>query len=152
MSMHSLFWIVPASFALFGLGLLFKGIFDRHNAQQALHWPTVPGVVTRSEIKITSDSDGDTYTPAVEYTYAVEGRKYCSNSLWAGPRISATRKFAETITARYPAGQAVTVTYNPTKPESAVLEPGRSKFAWIYVGGGALFCLMAVGIVIALLV
>jgi hypothetical protein len=141
-----------APFFLAGLGLLWKGMTGLRQARQALHWPTAPGVITCSEIKITSDSDGDSYAPVVEYTYAVAGREYRSDSLWAGTRLAATRKFAATITSQYPLGHAVTVTYNPAKPTSAVLEPGKTKFAWMYVGAGALFVLIAVGSVLALAV
>jgi len=143
-SIQSMLWIVGAIFFLVGLGLLGKGLFDLRKARQALQWPTTQGVITRSEIKIHADSEGTSYTPVIEYAYTVQGRDYCSNSLWAGPRLSASQNFAAKITARYPLGQTVTVTYNPAQPASAVLEPGISKFAFIYVGGGGFFILAAV--------
>jgi hypothetical protein len=62
-------------------GCCSKGLFDLRKARQALQWPTVQGVITRSEIKMDKDSEGVSYTPVIEYAYTVQGCDYRSHSL-----------------------------------------------------------------------
>jgi len=88
-------------------------------------WPTVQGIVTRSEIDVWS-SDGRThYEPKIAYYYIVDGKKYTSSQIKAGdpvPDNNVTN--AKRLQAEYPVNSEVTVYYDPELPESAALQPG----------------------------
>jgi len=100
------------------------------------------------DIHTSTDNDGHTsttYKPVVAYRYELMGLQYTGERIAFGANTFNRRKSDEII-ARYPVGQAVTVHYNPDKPEDAVLEA--------VVQGGTLsliigIVLMGVGVVMA---
>lgn len=115
--------------AMTGFGLLallfFLGI--RRMALQAMGWPTVRGQVVRSEVETfrKTEKGGRTTTshrPVVEYVYPVRGREYRGNQITLMVQVSGSEMFAQKIRARYPAGAAVTVRYDPANPGNAALE------------------------------
>ena len=59
-------------FLLVGIGLTFWGWTILQNARASASWPTADGIVTRSEVTHSTDSDGgDSYSPKVTYRYTV---------------------------------------------------------------------------------
>ena len=91
-------------------------------------WPTTSGVIESSEVVRSRDRDGDTLFGAdVVYSYTVGDREYESGRIGFGKdfKSSNSSRAYETIN-RYPEGKEVTVSYDPNRPEVAVLEPGVS--------------------------
>ena len=95
-------------------------------------WPTVGGVIVRSEIEAhdsTASSDGSKKSEAVQYSkiayqYQVGGQSHKNSRI----SFSSSSGNANQIVARYPKGKSVQVYYNPDKPKQAVLIPGGDGF------------------------
>jgi len=80
-------------------------------------------VVSSGLLPHQTDEGGDTYTPAILYSYFADGREHRSDTYsfmsFAGGRSAAAR-----IAGRYKAGAAATCYVNPADPDDAVLHPG----------------------------
>jgi hypothetical protein len=137
--------------------------------RQAKGWPTTPGAVTggrvvRHKRSLTQLGGGaglrvinlDRFEPEITYTYQVEGVEYSSSKFRSGMLARRTGwadinpKQAEKIVDEHPAGQAVTVTYNPADPAQAYLEidaatGGQQAFR---IGGFVMFAAAAVLLVV----
>ena len=143
--------IIYLAVILAGGLFIFLAINQKLKAQKAEKtWPTVPGVVLDSEIKIhrrTSSRGGSsrTYQPYVTYEYRVKDQAYVSDQLGFGNATYGSGK-AHDILALYPQGAPVTVHYDPTDPSKAVLETKAVGF-WIYLILGII--ILAAGIVAA---
>ncbi len=87
-------------------------------AKASTSWPGVDGVVTAAERKRIALR----LQPFVTYSYAVNGMNFTSNRVSFAAAIP--KKQIDSVLARYPAGQAVTVHYQPDNPAQAVLELG----------------------------
>jgi hypothetical protein len=89
----------------------------------ALTFQPAPGTITRSDILVKHDSDGDTAQPIVEYDYAVAGVPYHgerhSFTTFSGP-VPMARMIAD----QYRAGDPVTVYYWQAAPAWCVLYRG----------------------------
>ena len=116
---------------LAGVGIAVYGTGTVIDAYKSTDWPQADGSVTASGVEMKSDAtDGRTralrYSPAVSYSYDVDGRTYSLDRLgftrvWTGDESD-----AQSIVRRYPVGQTVTVYYDPGDPSMAVLFPGVS--------------------------
>ena len=116
-------------------------------------WPTVPGKVISSEVERETRTDSDdnvsvNYYPRIRYEYKVEGKTYQSTK-YKLLDASTTKKKAEEFTALFLPGNAVTVHYNPSKPENAVLQPGSQNYLYFFLVLGV--ALIIAGIVQCLL-
>ncbi len=111
-------------FFLVAAGILWWGINTVRNASVSKNWPAVPGTITVSQVAISTDDDGTTYSADVQFKYVVNDRWYTADTVNFGEYGSGNRSRAEKIVARYPPGSQVTVYYNPDNPGTAVLEPG----------------------------
>jgi hypothetical protein len=112
-----LFW---CSFVFFANGVL---VWNLIRQLQASSYPSVPGTILSSEVKVHHDSEGTSYRPEVRYRYAVDGQTFEGEQI-RYDEISMGKRHAQSIVDRYPAGQAVTVYYHPAAPGNAVLELG----------------------------
>lgn len=133
-----LLFAVVGYFVAFHFG---KPILD--NAKASAQWPSVEGIIERSEVT-TSRSSGKNkktmYTADIDYRYSVEDKEYRSSTIAFGGRVSSSSSSsAYAITKRYPVGQQVPVYYEPQKPENAVLEPGVTLMSYLVYGIGLLF-------------
>lgn len=140
-----------AILALVGLAFIISALVSRQRVKTAESWPTIPGTVLSTEVKVhVTRSNGmttRTYEPIVHYQYILMGQPYESKRLSFGsPRMKDDQ--AEAITAKYATGSTVTVHYDPNKPEKSVLEIDARGFKTLLVTGG-LFVVM--GIVLAVL-
>jgi hypothetical protein len=90
-------------------------------------WPTVPGIVTRSELRsavIRARTLRLVYYPHVEFQYGVEGTVYTSSRL-AVRRLDHRREdAARRLLERYPVGTPVEVAVDPRRPSRAVVVTG----------------------------
>ena len=130
-------------FLLVGLGLTYWGWNILQDARASASWPTAEGVVTRSEVTRSTDSDGgDSYSPEITYTYTVNNEQLANKTIKFGENSYSSRKKAEGIANSYPVGKNVTVYYDPQQPEKSVLEPGVSAGSYIVIGIGVFFILI----------
>jgi hypothetical protein len=128
-------------FALVGAAIFFFfALPPLQYAATSKSWPSVPGTITRSEVKVWK-SDGNThYEPDIAYSYSVEGKKYSSSKITVGDgALDNNVSKAKRLQAEYPAGKEVDVYYDPDLPESAVLQPGTKSSDLMLAGISALF-------------
>ncbi len=132
---------------------LAMGIWQSSRSRSAKAWPTATGVMSKVEVKWTTNSRSRHVTEEqkswyvdVEYEYTVRGVKYSSRKL--GPAFMI--KFASKAGAQeylkkhgYQPGAEVKVYYNPKDPSDAVLQPGESS-AWFCYFLAVVFAVPAV--------
>lgn len=119
-----------------GLVTLLSLLSNRHAAMTAARWPTTAGTVLSSEARsrrVLAPGRGNqtmvVWSPLVEYSYRVGARDYHGARVAFGAAVAGGQESADATVARYPAGSAVTVHYDPGNPSFAVLET-RVAFAW----------------------
>ena len=96
-------------------------------ARASRSWPTVPGRVVRSEIRTNRKANVlPGYRTLVRYEYVVGGEEHEGRELAGGDFPYRSARGAARRLAAYPVGAPVTVRYDPTEPEIAVLETGVS--------------------------
>ncbi|WP_296743569.1 DUF3592 domain-containing protein [Mesorhizobium sp.] len=126
-------------FGAAGLLALVILVSDYRQASAAARWPKAQGTVIASvaeahkQLAHGSGSGGSAVTmwsPVVEFGYSVAGNNYHSARIAFGPAVSGSKEWAEAVVARYPKGLNIVVSYNPTNPAIAVLEP-RVAFKWL---------------------
>jgi hypothetical protein len=119
--------ILAILFILVGGILLIVALVSRSKAKTAQNWPAVTGTVISAQVqehKNVDIEDSQTmvnYSPVVQYTYSVMGMTYTSTRVGYGAN-QFDRKTAQRKVEQYPAGSAVTVHYDPSNPQSSVLE------------------------------
>lgn len=99
-------------------------------AKESRGWPSVPGLITASEI--TSNTSIGAYGSAtttsyhtkVSYGYRVQGHDYESGRVTFGS-VGSSYERAKEVANRYPLGMDVAVFYDPANPAQSVLEPGK---------------------------
>lgn len=109
-------------------GVWFFHFRSANKAAASAGWPTAQGTVQASTVqdKLETDSEGDNeraYYPNVHYSWTANGQSRTSDRIAFGGKPRFTRAAdAQAVCDRYPQGAAVTVRYNPAKPDEAVLE------------------------------
>ncbi|MBN1388385.1 MAG: DUF3592 domain-containing protein [Bacteroidales bacterium] len=113
-------------FALVGGAIFFVfALPPLQYASSSKSWPTVQGVITRSDIDVWNRDGKTHYQPDIAYTYSVDGKKYSSSKINAGEQAMDNNvNSAKKIQAKYPVGKEVTIWYDPGLPASSALEPG----------------------------
>lgn len=133
----ALFFLIGAALSWWGWSILQK-------ARVSAEWPSVSGQITESNLEFDrGGEDGDTYTPRVSYSYTVNSVSYESYAIKFGENTYSSEREAQEILARYPAGQVVQVYYDPSDPDSAILEPGVSGGSYIVLSVGLLFVVLS---------
>lgn len=126
-------------FLLIGLAIIASAMGEVRKSQHSAKWPTTAGTITRSEIKVESDSDSTSYLPDIEFEYTVGESSHRSTSVRVGKIALPERWEVTPFNKRYPVGKAVIVAYDPMEPSSAVLEPGLFRQSLTLVIFGSLF-------------
>ena len=111
-------------------------------------WPTVGGVIVKSEIETherSTSNDGSQKSetvryPKIAYEYQIDGQNYKSTRI----SFSSSSGDAQQIVARYPQGQSVQVYYNPDHPQRAVLVPGGFGFTIVPYIFSAVFIMLGI--------
>jgi hypothetical protein len=124
-SLSAISVFVPLACLMLGAGSIVRYLQGRWQARASARWPTVAGTIRESRLAVEFDDTGDEiYRPNVRFIYRVGGREFEGSTVkWGPPATYAWRSRAAAAIAAYPAGKAVTVHYDPAKPELAVLEP-----------------------------
>ena len=145
--------VFGAVFLVAGCAMLTAGIWRFKQARDSLGWPVASGAVVYAEqqsaTSLVEDSDGNrsrvtSYSAPLAYRYQVNGGTYFSNIRRFGALAAASGDWAQSILLRYPTGAEVPVSYNPSDPNTAVLEPGPSSESYWLPRGGAAFCFFGI--------
>jgi len=154
-SVVPVFRLFALAFILMGVTLLTPGAMNLYFGQASGGWPSVHGrIVYQEGDQIRSkwqDSEGRTqvatsYSTSLVYSYSVDGVTHLANNRRWGQLAAAGAGWAADIAARYPAGAAVEVRYDPVDPDRAVLEPGFStEILWL-PGAGLAFLLFGLAV------
>src|SRR5271155_61800 len=121
-------WVAPVVGLLVGSLLILGSVLDGRKAKASLQWPSVPGMVLASELRVDRGTEPTTFTPVVTYSYVVNGQALQC----AKVRYSSTT--SKKVLAKYPKGCPVQVFYNPQSPSTAVLERGGSTGLMMFGG------------------
>ena len=151
----SFFWVV---FMLFGVAILAPGLRNLWYAHASQGWPRTNGVIVYMEQEATGrviqENEGRTgqftmHGAPLAYRYEVNGIQYFSNVRHFGQFISSSSQdWAEAILQRYPSGTGVPVSYCPTDPDLAALEPGINSESYYLPGAGLAFLLFGIAVMI----
>jgi hypothetical protein len=149
----SFFW---AFFMLFGVAMLAPGLRNLWYAHASQGWPTTDGIIVYAEKEATSwviqDSKGRAGQLTMRgaplaYQYEINGTRYFSNVRHFGQFIrSSSQDWAKAILQRYPSGTGVPVSYCPTDPDLAALEPGINSECYYLPGAGLAFLLFGTAV------
>lgn len=105
------------------LGMWITTIGPLIQIYQAQSWqPTKCGVLT-SEVRTYEDSDGDTYSVDITYSYLFNGVRYEGNQYDFGFGSSSGYKKKAEIVARHPPGAEILCFVDPEDPTSSVIHP-----------------------------
>ena len=118
---------------------------------QSDNWVKTPCLITKSELKINSDSDGSTYRPEIHYSYHYNGQKYTSEQVDFAPTTSSSDRAGESAYLKdFPLGKKRSCFVNPDNPNEAVLikDWGRGVFKWVAIPFGGVFAFVGFGIML----
>jgi hypothetical protein len=140
-------WIVLVAAA--GAGALYAGLPRFRAARQARGWPKAPGRIlsSRETSSVVPDS-ADMYSPQIRYEYVVDGRTYTGSRVSFAIDSSYSRSRVQATLQRYPAGQEVTVRYDPADPSRCCLQSGPWHGGLSRVATGAALCVTAAGLLV----
>lgn len=126
-----------------GVFLICVGMQNIWRATASTKWPTASAVVTNSGQEVSQSADGSsTVSPKVIASYSVGGREYTTETIRFGELFgSGDTSVAELQSFRYPSGGEISVSYHPSDPAIAVIEPGFSTGA-IWAPGAGIALLM----------
>jgi len=110
-------------FLLLLLGWFTYSIIGFTKAVQTKSWPTTNGTVVSSEVKKVASKGTHQYQPVVNYYYEIGAETYSSNK-YSSTNARGSSQWAKAIISGYPDEATITVHYNPSKPEQAVLNTG----------------------------
>ena len=147
--------------ALGGIGvvLIVQYLRNKQKAQASTTWPSVEGRISGHRVRVDEVGDDDSnrvsYVPEVHFEYSVGGIPHQGKRISFGSEPSfSSRKKAEEFLGSYPVESAVSVYYNPEKPQEAVLSQTMRKMpASLIVGivlivlGACSLCPVVIGLV-----
>ncbi len=112
-------------FALFGLAFLIPFfILPLARSLRAQSWPAVPCTIVESAVGVHGDSDGDTYSIDVRYTYELNGRTYEGTRYKFFGGSSSGREAKQAVIDQLPPGTHAACYVDPRDPASAVIDRG----------------------------
>lgn len=112
----------------------------------AEEWVPVPARVISSRLKVHPDSDGDTYSIDIAYSYVFNDRKYKSNRYnfeTGSDNISV--KFKKDIIAHHPPGKEFVCYVNPQSPSEAVINRRSTGMMYFKLLFSMVFVLVGLG-------
>lgn len=83
-------------------------------------WPSATGTILESKVEHTPGRHG--YSPAIKYSYSVQGRAFQNSRVDFG--LFWTLKSSQQIVDEYPAGNHVMVYFSPHHPDNSILLNG----------------------------
>ncbi len=114
-----LFW---SSITLGFDALIGNTVYQRLRAER---YATTPGRVTQSEVnRSRGGKGGSSYRPKIHFAYTVGEREFIGQQFHYGDTGNSDDRWAIGMVAAFPVGKSVTVHYDATNPEDAVLLTG----------------------------
>ena len=141
--------LLPLLFIVAGGVMSFFGVRQFTQAKASPAWPTVTGVITVAELGKQMGNERDestTYSADISYDYLVNDRSYVNGAVSFDGVKSSDPSTARRILKRYPVGKQVTVYYNPSDPQDAVLEPGLTAGSWFLPSFGGGFVVVGIAV------
>jgi hypothetical protein len=143
-------------FMLFGVGMLLPGLRNLWYARASQGWPTTDGVIIyaaqqEATGQVIQDNEGLTDRvkgAPLAYRYEVNRTQYFSNVRHFGQFIGSNEGWAEAILQRYPSSTGVPVSYCPTDPDLAALEPGINSESYYLPASGLAFLLFGIAVLL----
>jgi hypothetical protein len=123
---------VALLFLGFGLVGAWRGWQALQRARASADWPRTPGAIIGSAVHSHNNGEHTFHRTVISYCYDVAGTSYQAKRVFYGDDMAL--QFAGPGQRRlslYPIGQPVTVAYDPTAPQEAVLEPGPNQAAYL---------------------
>lgn len=93
--------------------------------QRVMTWPSVPGVVVRSELREKTDGDGTSYRADLACTYSAGDRRFTTARHTEGMSFSQPAQSARALVVAFPVGRIVEIRIDPTDAADGVLITGR---------------------------
>ena len=120
--------LAPLFFLLAAIFIV-VGIVNRNKAKKAGGWPSVQGKVIDAHLEESKSTDTEDFTsvnyrPSVTYQFEVNGQTYKASKTGV-IAVNYDQKTAQKKLDAFPVGSALTVYYNPEKPEDALLNPSK---------------------------
>ena len=122
-------------------------------AKESPDWPTTTAQVTSARVEFVqgshTGSSNSTWTPEVNYTYAVDGVDYTGNTIRYAElvfRKRGARDKSQAVIDPYSNYPTVTVSYNPEDHSISVLEPGVTFQTYLMITNSIGF--MAIGLAV----
>ena len=114
--------MVVTALSIIGVILIFLQTNQLNEVAEIKKWSTTQGTIISSEVVVNR-----AYRPDGVYEYTVNGRMYSESTDLQMPAFGGRRtKYdaATKLTGMYPAGQTVSVYYNPENPSLSKLKTG----------------------------
>jgi hypothetical protein len=144
-----LMWVLPPILVMWGIGSAWMGFRLLRKAGACRHWPSVRGVILRSELTEAASSDeGTLYHAEISYGYEVYGRHYEGTQIILGDYTTGDRIRAERRVARYPKGAVVPVYHDPDNAAESILMQGSRDGIVTFLMMGATLVLAGVALAI----
>ena len=118
----------------------------RH-AKSELSWPTVVGLVSRSEVV-----SGKIVKPKILYSYSFDGREYTGKVIQSNMVFYSGRKSPQLLCQKFPIGSRPIVYVNARDPRRAVLIPGGDRTFLYFVFAIAAFLLLTHGLMAVMMI
>lgn len=145
-----LFALPFAGVGVFMGGLIGKTLYDSNRMQK---WPTVPAVITHTELVESRGGDSTTYRVEATYTFTYEGRTWTGDRVGLSGGSNNIGKFHQekhrALAAHHKSGDPVECYVNPEDPTQSILYP-QIRFAMLAFY--ALFCLVFGGVGFGMLI
>jgi hypothetical protein len=116
-------FFVAFCFAFVGILQLIGVVIVGWQSFQANKWPTVPGTIIESTVRVDRVRGGSAYTPTVTYAYKFAGQLYEGHRITAMDSADA-EPTVRAIVGAFPPGRIVDVHVDPKYPVYALLKPG----------------------------
>lgn len=143
------FFVAGTVLMVFTLLLAVFGVYFAWSGLESARWPEAVGTVVQTRIRTsvsmrdrhTSTARDREYYPEVVYHYTVGGKEFRSSRFALGETHPKYREREDAATAAeaFPLGSTVPVYYDPSDPESAVLQQGSTVGSWVPLGLSFLF-------------
>lgn len=142
--------LVSALMAVGGFGLGLVNAIDLYKAHQSASWSKVDGKVISSKSERGCRKGGSFY-PSVVYEYETDGGgTHKGNLMMFGLLPCGTESYANELAAKFPVGQAIKVSVNPSNMFESVLFPGEvRRETWFFSAGMAFFFAIGTAITIS---
>lgn len=139
---------VAVLFGGIGVAMVWGARAQVAEARESESWPTTDAVIVASDLEVGEGEDGPTYEAAVRYRYTVEGAEHQAGRIAFGEPNVGDEGAARSRVERYAVGSTHDVSYDPSDPGKAVLEPGEEGASGILVIVG--YGLVGLGVVLVI--